>query len=183
MEATTDTDDMGRTSIQVTDELADELHNRKGRGESYEDVIWSLIEKAEGESALPERDDTDTPPSRDALEGDHSGEGLETVEFPAGRDRDECERAVRAARDYLKENGPASMREIVAEVMPRHPLGYEVPELESGERYRGAWWRKVVKPGLEALEDVDSPPKGASNWSVTGDDPTEGEPYDPTEEF
>lgn len=35
---------MGRTSIQVSDELADELHDRKSRGESYEDVIWRLIE-------------------------------------------------------------------------------------------------------------------------------------------
>ena len=39
---------MGRTSIQVSDELADYLHNKKDRGESYEDVIWSLVEKAEG---------------------------------------------------------------------------------------------------------------------------------------
>lgn len=38
---------MGRTSIQVSDELADELHGRKDRGESYEDVIWRLIEQAE----------------------------------------------------------------------------------------------------------------------------------------
>ena len=39
--------DMGRTTIQVSDELADELHSRKGRGDSYEDVIWGLIEDAE----------------------------------------------------------------------------------------------------------------------------------------
>jgi hypothetical protein len=35
---------MGRTTIQVTDELADELHDRKERGDSYENVIWRLIE-------------------------------------------------------------------------------------------------------------------------------------------
>jgi len=39
---------MGRTSIQVSDELADELYERKQRGESYEDVIWRLIEKTDG---------------------------------------------------------------------------------------------------------------------------------------
>lgn len=37
---------MGRTSIQVSEELADELHDRKDRGDSYEDVIWQLIEAA-----------------------------------------------------------------------------------------------------------------------------------------
>lgn len=36
-----------RTSISVTSELADELYDRKQRGESYEDVIWRLIEEAD----------------------------------------------------------------------------------------------------------------------------------------
>lgn len=40
---------MGKTSIQVSDELADELYNRKQRGESYEDVIWRLIDEADDE--------------------------------------------------------------------------------------------------------------------------------------
>lgn len=35
-----------KTSIQVTTELADLLHNKKGRGQSYEDVIWDLIDQA-----------------------------------------------------------------------------------------------------------------------------------------
>lgn len=37
---------MGRTTIQLSEELADELHGRKARGDSYEDVIWRLIEEA-----------------------------------------------------------------------------------------------------------------------------------------
>jgi predicted CopG family antitoxin len=41
--------DMGRTTVQVSDELADELHARKGRGDSYEDVIWRLIDEADDE--------------------------------------------------------------------------------------------------------------------------------------
>jgi hypothetical protein len=48
------TDDMGRTTIQVSDELADELHERKGRGDSYEDVVWRLIRGSEDPSS--ERD-------------------------------------------------------------------------------------------------------------------------------
>jgi len=39
------------TSIRVSHELADELHDRKNRGDSYEDVIWRLIEAAEGDDA------------------------------------------------------------------------------------------------------------------------------------
>jgi predicted CopG family antitoxin len=37
---------MAKTSIQVSEELADELHGRKNRGDSYEDVIWRLIDEA-----------------------------------------------------------------------------------------------------------------------------------------
>lgn len=35
-----------RTCIQVRSILADELHERKDRGDSYEDVIWRLIDQA-----------------------------------------------------------------------------------------------------------------------------------------
>ena len=49
MDATEKRPDMGKTSIQVTDELADELYNRKQRGESYEDVIWRLIDESDDE--------------------------------------------------------------------------------------------------------------------------------------
>lgn len=34
---------MGDTSIRISEDLADELYERKSRGESYEDVIWRLI--------------------------------------------------------------------------------------------------------------------------------------------
>lgn len=62
---------------------------------------------------------------------------LADVEFPGSRDREACEAAVRAARAYLREHGRATMRGLVADVMPAHPVGYDVPELEPGERYRG----------------------------------------------
>lgn len=95
----------------------------------------------------------DTPP-REASHADLE-DALTDVDFPTGQDRDDCVAAVYAARDYLRENGPASMRQIVVNVMPEHSLGYDVPELEPGDRYRGSWWRKIVKPGLDALEDVE----------------------------
>lgn len=45
-----------RTSISVTDKLADELYDRKGRGDSYEDVIWRLMERADDEGPDTERE-------------------------------------------------------------------------------------------------------------------------------
>jgi hypothetical protein len=41
------TADSSDTSIRVSSNLADELHDRKNRGDSYEDVIWELIEESE----------------------------------------------------------------------------------------------------------------------------------------
>jgi len=89
------------------------------------------------------------------------------------QDREACSAAVDAARDYLREHGPATKRDLVAEVMPYHPLGYDVDgaleKAEAGDRYRGAWWRRVVKPGLKALPDVEAPARGASEWRYTGE--------------
>lgn len=36
---------MATTTIQVSEKLADELHARKERGDSYEDVIWGMMEQ------------------------------------------------------------------------------------------------------------------------------------------
>lgn len=47
MTTTGDTTTMGRTTIQVSEELADELHSKKDRGDSYEDVIWQLLDAAD----------------------------------------------------------------------------------------------------------------------------------------
>lgn len=54
-------------------------------------------------------------------------ETLEEISFPAGRDRADCEEAIHAAQDCLRDYGPASMRELVVGVMPEYPVGYEVP--------------------------------------------------------
>ena len=48
-------DSMGRTTIQVSDKLADDLHDRKSRGDSYEDVIWRALDQADGEETDTER--------------------------------------------------------------------------------------------------------------------------------
>jgi hypothetical protein len=152
---------MGRTSIQVSEELADELYSRKQRGESYEDVIWRLIETGEIDSVEPV--DRESPPSRRDKEPSR-GDVVLHDDIPNTVEIDGAQEAIQAVIDHLREDGAASMREIVAEVMPEHPLGYDVPELEPGDRYRGAWWRRVVKPALEKDERVVKPDTGGSEW-------------------
>ena len=139
-------------------------------------TVWWLVDERDvsdtdrrspaTEDPAPVDEERDPPPESDAVD-----DALEDVDFPAGRERGACSAAVYAARDYLREHGPATKREIVTEVMPDHPLGYDVDgaleKVEAGDRYRGSWWRKVVKPGLKALPDVEAPARGGSEWRYT----------------
>jgi len=90
-------------------------------------------------------------------------------DVPDGVGDDAARDAIDAAREYLRTDGPASAREIVAAVMPEHSLGYDVPELEPGDRYRGAWWRRVVRPGLQRLDDVTHR-QNHNDYAYAGDD-------------
>ena len=130
-------------------------------------------------ATFDERDQSPSrPPEREI--GDHHhdadeplSETLDDVEFPSGKDRDACVDAVLAARMYLKNKGSATMRDIVVDLSRDHPLGYDpdsaLAKVEAGERYRGAWWRRIVRPGLETFDDVEKPAPGASKWRYTGD--------------
>lgn len=164
---------MGRTSIQVSDELADELHGRKDRGDSYEDVIWRLIDGRDSseQAEAPESAERATTPAapREPLPSETREQLRDAPDFPGGVDHGDGVEAILAARDYLRKSGPASARQIVLSVGGEFPLKYDIPEsLESGERYRGAWWRRVVKPGLQALDDVKAPATGGSEWRYVG---------------
>jgi len=65
------------------------------------------------------------------------------------------------------EHGLATKRTLVAEVLPESPLSYDVngalETLKTGDRYRGAWWLRVLKDGLKALSDVETAARD-SNW-------------------
>jgi hypothetical protein len=100
-------------------------------------------------------------------------DAVDAVDLPGTVDRDDAAAAVAAAHDYIRDHGGATKQDLVENVMPDYPLGYDVDaalgKIDGGERFRGAWWRRVVKPGLKALDDVQTPPQGASTWRYTGE--------------
>jgi hypothetical protein len=139
-------------------------------------TVWGLADEAAVSDtkmrapvttdAVPVNVERDTP--LEVLGSDGFDDPLKDIDFPAGRDREEWSDAVNAARDYLRDYGPTTKRNLVAAEMPEHPLGYGVDDalekVATGDSYRGAWWRRVVKPGSKALPDVEMPAQVVSDW-------------------
>jgi hypothetical protein len=146
----------------------DEREPSDGTGE-LGDESTEEDDHADGAEELRETEPAET----DEGGGELPDEGLDAVEFPGSVDAEAARTAVLHARDYIRDHGGATKKEIVRDLMPEHPLGYDVDgalaKIEAGERYRGAWWRKVVKPGLEALDEVAKPTGGRSEWRYTGE--------------
>lgn len=163
------------------------------RDKSLEQRLIELIE-ADTEGRVVDRDDPLSTDELDELLADATGESVEeiregaeqfdigppettdplaTVEFPNTVDREAGEAAIEAAVAYIEEHGEATKKDLVQAVMPEHSLGYDtekaIDQVETpGERFRGAWWRRVVKPGLDAHSDVAKPGPQAAEWRYTG---------------
>ena len=139
-------------TIEVSEDIWRTLMVRKHPGDSFDDVLRRELLSAD-EEGEPQ-----------AESADHYDE----LEFPRGVDRDEAVGAIEAAVALLEREGQATMREIVNAVLPEHPVGYEVETVEPGDRYRGSWWRRVVKPGLEQHPNVAKPDGGRRAWEWRG---------------
>jgi len=88
----------------------------------------------------------------------------EIVAFDPPGDGDLQERrrdAIRAAYRHLREHGTATRSDFL-EVYDQEPAGYD------SASPKGSWWRRVVRPGLQHLPDVEEPTSGGSKWRYTG---------------
>lgn len=150
-------------------DLFDELREVVCEVENSEDIAAECLPDEE-RGRRSESANTLTVPEESDVE-----DALVDVEFPTTKDREDCIEAVRATYEFLQEQGSASMSEIVVSVMPEYSVGYDAEAdveriNDPDERNRSTWWRNVVKPGLNALPDVESPPRGASEWRFTDDE-------------
>ena len=167
--------------LRVLERTGDVVSQRPGANA----ITWAHVDRVIRDP--PPRDPADHPDQADLKDTPASGDGREPadntearsaanesvaafVDLPAGVDADAAEDAIRAAEEYLRDEGSGTKAAIVGVIMPEHPLGYDVDEalakINAGERYRGAWWRRVVKPGLEEIDAVEKPPRGRSEWRV-----------------
>jgi len=158
-----------KTTIQIDVTTWQELNGRKLPNDSFDDVIQQLLQETKDTDSSHSHETTATiesQPNSDAPE-----RGSKEIPLPDDvPDRinpDDARAAIRAAIDYVEANDGATMREIVTDVMPDHSLGYDVPDLSDGGRYRGSWWRKVVRPALQRHPDIAKPAQHESLWRVT----------------
>jgi hypothetical protein len=150
---------MGDTTIRVSEELADELYERKGRSTSYEEFIWELLEEdssehgaVDSESGAEAGIDTATPTpeaARSVLEDVLAGDG------------DLLDRRVDEALamyDLLREEGAAEKSDLL-----------EAVDVEATEyKSENSVWANMVKGKLGKLPGVEAPPAGKSTWRYTG---------------
>lgn len=92
-------------------------------------------------------------------------------DLPAHVAEEAARAAVAAAVTFVRDNGPVAKSDILAAVRPDHPLGYS-SDAGDGDRDRGAWWRRVVRPGLQA-SGVEY--TNGVGWRVTAGEHTEGD--------
>lgn len=148
-----------RWTVSIPEDLADQVEAELRYGDNRSKWVVDAIErKLDAEGSEPVRDEPDPEPVGVELPDD----------VPQTVDRDAARAAIQAVLQFLESEGSASQREIVSAVMPKHPLGYDVPELEQGERFRGSWWRRVVKPTLKAHNDIESPGQSGTEWRWVG---------------
>jgi len=160
---------MATTTISVPEDLADELYSRKGRGESYADVIRRLIEQADAGAATREGTDASreqphgtpgSPPAGD--DGTEHGEPVAATEtfadvvddvageaLPGSGAKLEARRdAFEAVVAYLREHGSATPADLRRDVYPDHDGGYT-----RGEDPARSWWKNAMYPALRELAD------------------------------
>jgi len=131
-------DSMGKTTIQLDDETADRLYERKARGESYDDVVRRLL----GETGA-EHSDREGATPRDQSVEDSGPEIAVPESVPQRIPEADARAAIAATLELVAGNDGVQRAEIIEEIAHEHPLGYD----DIGPR--GAWWRKVIRPALE----------------------------------
>jgi len=152
---------MGNSSIRASKELLDELHSLKERGDSYEDVIWRLLEEGDGSRDEGTHDAESPPRVRDeepaTLDVEHTA-----IDVPGSGELEQRrkETIVEMAR-LLRDRGSAEKADFL-EVVDADRVGYQSKD---------SFWSNCVKgrESLKAVPGVRKPPQGRNEWTWTAD--------------
>jgi hypothetical protein len=166
--------DMGDdTSIRVSEELAEELYERKGRSKTYEEFIWELLEKVDNDERAETGQETVTDSQGGARSDDESLDdssneigdlraemeaALEQLHVKGRANKVERTRrqAIKYAWERLREEGSMRPRDIANDTFgaffDNPDLGYSTA---GGDRYAGyQMWDNCVREVLKQLPGV-----------------------------
>ena len=143
--------------MRVTEELLDELHGLKQRGESYEDVVWRLLEEHNESDEQPPLESESAPRVRDepepTLDVEHTA-----IDVPGSGELEERrkETVIEMAR-LLRDRGAAEKSDFL-EVVDADAVGYSSAE---------SFWSNCIKGrnSLKAVSGVQKPPQGRNEWT------------------
>lgn len=104
----------------------------------------------------------DRPLDRSRLAVDTTILALEEVEFPKSAPVPDCAAAVAATRRFIREHNGATREEILDELRPaeKYPIGLSGAQAKAKGfelGFRDWWWNQIIKPGLQALPDIEHP--------------------------
>jgi len=155
-----------RITISIPDEMAESIHTElsygDNRSEWIRDAIREKLNRDEVRNNTSHVTSTETPET--------SSERIEVPDdVPDRINTEDARAAIRAAIEYVENNGGATMREIVLAVMENHPLGYDYDSDKArienpDKRNRSTWWRRVIKPGLSKHPSIQKPKPHDSEW-------------------
>jgi hypothetical protein len=133
------------TNIEVKTDTWRWLNARKQPGDSFDDVLTRVLGIGDQPDGSPADDDTPRVTLPDSLP-DHVSES-------------DAAAAIDAALRFVADD-PARFSVIAEEIGREHDLGYTVEQIELRD---GAWWSRVVKPGIKANGAEHQPGRG---WSA-----------------
>ncbi|MFB6233573.1 MAG: hypothetical protein ABEH61_04875 [Haloarculaceae archaeon] len=161
-----DSDDTASSKTTDSDQPPTVPAERKWAEAAGCDASEASTTAATAGEAATNRQSTATAGSTTATTGTETGESPTTAPVGSAQPIDRgllpdhvevsaAKSAYEAVLAFLVGSGPATKREIVTTVMPRHPLGY-APPADRGSV--SDWWTEVIEPGLETDPTVSYRP-------------------------
>lgn len=149
---------MSDTSMRCSDELLEALHDLKRRGDTYEDVVWRLLDNREAEPPRTEDARREPPMAHEDGETDDERPDLDLPGSGAVRDR--REEVIYQMAALLEREGTATKQDFL-EIVDPDAVGYASAE---------SFWANCVKgrDSFRSIDGVRSPPVGMAEWEWVG---------------
>lgn len=182
---------MADTTIRVSEELAEELYQRKGRSTSYEEYLWEVLEKVDQyENRSMTNDTAEADSLEDTVESvtndgrtdaEAKGEVYEELEERTDTTRPIEDESRSQLREELDGSGDLLDARVEAllkmyDYLREHGSAKKEDLLNvvdvdaTGYASRGSVWSNMIKgkDTLRALPGVEKPASGRSEWTYTG---------------